>query len=101
MNLPEPMASNTSEKIVNKLIVATNYVAETTMQDPCNELRADSTSIMATTVSCDGLWQRRVHSSLNCVVTLRIPMMEWKRITHFKNSSNMQSLFIQRNIQMK
>ena len=53
----------------NKLIVATKDVAETTIQDACQELRGDSTGIMDAAVSCDRSWQRRGYSSLNGVVT--------------------------------
>ena len=69
MALPKPMTSNNYDKIVNKLIVATNHIAKTTMQDTCGQLRGDSTGTMDTSVSCDGSWQRRGCSSLNGVVT--------------------------------
>ena len=61
MNLPKPMTSNNYDKIVTKLIAATKEIAETTMQDACEELRGggggNSTSIADTPVSCDGSWQ--------------------------------------------
>ena len=44
------------------------------MQDACDDLHAaedaETTSIVNTAVSCDGLWHCRGHSPLNGVVTV-------------------------------
>ena len=69
MNHPKKMTSNNYDKIVTKLIAATKEIAETTRQDACEELRENSTSIVDTSVTCDGSWRRRGYSSLNIVVT--------------------------------
>ena len=74
MNFPMPMIANHYDKIVKNLLRATKSVAEVTMQDACDDLHAaedaKTTFIANTAVSCDGLWCRRVHSSLNGVVTV-------------------------------
>ena len=50
------MTYNIYDKIVNTLIVATKDIAESTMQDACEELRGDSTGTADTSVSYDGSW---------------------------------------------
>lgn len=39
MNLPKPMTANNYDKIVKRMTLAAKDVAETTMQDACEELR--------------------------------------------------------------
>ena len=72
MNLPKPVTANNYDKIINRLVKTTKAVADITMQDACDELRADSSSdaIKDVEVSSDGTWQRRGYSSLNRVVTV-------------------------------
>ena len=50
MNLPKSMTSNNYDKIVTKLIAATEETAETTVQDACEELRGNTSSIVDTSV---------------------------------------------------
>ena len=70
MNLPKPVTANNHDKIINKLVKAIMAVAETTMQDACEELRADSShAIKDVEESSDGTCQRRGYSSLNGVVS--------------------------------
>ena len=79
MNLPKPVTGNNFDKIINRLVNTTKAVAYITMQDACEELRADSSSDAAkdVEVSSDGTWQRRGYSSLNGVVTV-IPIKNGK-----------------------
>ena len=72
MNLPKPVTANNYDKIINRLVKTTKAVAGITMQDACEELRADfsSDAIKDVKVSSDGTWQRRGYSSLNGVVTV-------------------------------
>ena len=100
MNLPKPMTSNSYEKIINKLIVATKDVAETTMQDACKELREDSTGIVDAAVSCDRSWQRRGYSSLNGVVTT-ISMRNGKVLDIEPMSRACKACFIEGNVENK
>ena len=66
MNLPKPVTSNNYDKIFNKWVKATEAVIDITMQDACEELRADSSrdAITDVEVSSGGTWQRRRYSSL-------------------------------------
>ena len=61
MNLPKPVTANNYDKIINKLVETTKAEVDITMQDACEELRADSFSdvIKDFEVSSDGTWQRR------------------------------------------
>ena len=61
MNLPKPVTANNYDKIINTLVKTTKAVAGIIMQDPCEELRADSSSdtIKDVEVPSDGIWQRR------------------------------------------
>ena len=72
MNLPKPVTADNYYKIINRLVKTTKAVADITMQDAREELRADSSSnaIKDVEVSSDGTWQRRGYSSLNGVVTV-------------------------------
>ena len=67
MNLPKPVIANNYDKIINKLVKTTKAVADITMQDACEELRADSSSdaIKDVEVSSGGTWQRREYFSLS------------------------------------
>ena len=71
MNLPKPMTINNYDKIVSIIATKVKEVAET-MQETCEEiyknLSADLNTVVGTSVSCDGSWQRRGFSSLNGVV---------------------------------
>ena len=73
MNLPKPMTINNYDKIVSIIVTKVKEVAEETMQEACEEihknLSADLNTVVDTSVSCDGSWQRRGFSSLNGVVT--------------------------------
>ena len=72
MNLPKPVTANNYDKIIKRVVKTTKAVADITMQDACEGLRADSSSdaIKGVEVSSDGTWQRRGYSSLNGVVTV-------------------------------
>ena len=72
MNLPKPIIENNCDKIINKCVKTTKAVTGITMQDACEELKADSSSdaIKDVEVSSDRSWQRKVYSSLNGVVTI-------------------------------
>ena len=61
MNFPKPVTANNYDKIINKLVETTKAEVDITIQDPCEELRADSFSdvIKDFEVSSDGTWQRR------------------------------------------
>ena len=71
-NLPKPMTINNYDKIVSIIATKVKEVAEETMQETCEEihknLSADLNTVVDTSVSCDGSWQRRGFSSLNGVV---------------------------------
>ena len=70
MNMPRPMTKNNYDKSTNVIIKATHTVAEETIADAGEEIRNTvDDEIVDTSVSCDGSWQRRGYSSLNCVVT--------------------------------
>ena len=72
MNLPKPVTANNYDKLIYRLVKTTKVVADITMQDTCEKLRADSSSdaIKDVEVSSDGTWQHRGYSSLNGVVTV-------------------------------
>ena len=70
VNLPKPVTANNYDKIINRLVKTTKAVADITMQDACEELRAASDAIKDVEVSSDGTWQPRGYSSLNGVVTV-------------------------------
>ena len=42
LNLAKPVTANNYDKIINRLVKTTKAVADITMQDACEELRADS-----------------------------------------------------------
>ena len=71
MNILKPVTAN-NDKIINKLVKTTKAAADITMQDACEELRADSSSdsIKDVEVSSDETWQHKVYSSLNGVITV-------------------------------
>ena len=83
MNLPKPVTADNYYKIINRLVKTTKAVADITMQDAREELRADSSSnaIKDVEVSSDGTWQRRGYSSLNGVVTV-ISKKKWKKFRY-------------------
>ena len=76
--------ANNYGKIVKKLLCTSKPVAEVTMQDACDyfmQLRMlkQLVLLIKLSISCDGWWHRRGHSSLNGVVTLTvISMKNWK-----------------------
>ena len=75
MDMPKPMTKNNYNKVVKKLVTATETVAKETMSDAIEELRSASSvspdSVMDIAISQDGTWQRRGHSSLNgCVAAV-------------------------------
>ena len=74
INSSMPMRANNYDKVVKKLLPATKFVPEVTMQDACDELHAvqdgKTISVVNTAVSCVGSWHRRDHSSLNDIVTV-------------------------------
>ena len=73
MDIPKPMTAKNYDKLVSKFVTATKAVAEETMEDAAEEIRSkvnsDSDTIIDTSVSQDGSWQRRGYSSLNGCVT--------------------------------
>ena len=76
MNLPKPMMTvNNYDKIVNRLNVVAKKVANEIMRDASEDLLSKSKNpnddtVIDTTVSCDGSWQKRGYSSLNGIVTV-------------------------------
>ena len=70
-DFPKTVTPNNYYKIFKKLVKTTKAVADFTMQDACEKLRADSSSdaIKDVEVSSDGTWQGRGYFSLNRVVT--------------------------------
>ena len=52
------------QNLLQKLLCKMHVMIEVTAED------AETTSIVNTAVSCDGLWHRQGHSSLNGVVTV-------------------------------
>ena len=70
-DFPKTVTANNYYKIFKKLVKTTKAVADFTMQDACEKLRADSSSdaIKDVEVSSDGTWQGRGYFSLNRVVT--------------------------------
>lgn len=69
MDMPKPMTANNYDKLAKRFADVTQEVAEDTMLDCANEIRADATEdedgIVDTAISHDGTWQRRGHSSLS------------------------------------
>ena len=74
MNLPKPVTADNYYKIINRLVTTTKAVADITMQDAREELRADSSSnaVKDVEVSSDGTWQRRRYSSLNEIFLITV-----------------------------
>ena len=74
MNLPKPVTADNYYKIINRLVTTTKAVANITMQDAREELRADSSSnaVKDVEVSSDGTWQRRRYSSLNEIFLITV-----------------------------
>ena len=75
MNLTKPMTANNYDKIVNRLNVVAKEVANETMRDALENLLSkcknpNDDTVIDTSVSCDGSWQKRGYSSLNGVVTV-------------------------------
>ena len=83
-NFPMPMTANNYGKIVKKLLCTTKSVIEVTMQDAYDDfiqlkMLKQLVLLIKLSISCDGSWYRRGHSSLNGVVTLTvISMKNWK-----------------------
>ena len=71
MDMPKPMRSTNYDKIVKSFAGVSKEIAEGTMEDAAGEIRfqANSEDIIDTSVSHDGSWQRRGHSSLNGCTT--------------------------------
>ena len=75
MNLPKPMTRCNYDKLSNLLRDAVKSVAETSIKNAAQTIRAninvnDDDIQVDTGVSVDGSWQRRGFSSLNGVVTV-------------------------------
>ncbi|XP_028392982.1 uncharacterized protein LOC114517447 [Dendronephthya gigantea] len=72
MDMPPPLQPTAYRDCNIALAKAAKAVATTTMLNAANEVKKDPTNqINQCSVSCDGTWQRRGHSSLNgCVTTL-------------------------------
>ena len=86
--MPEPMAQTTYDEINSELHNAYAGTAQQIMEKAAHEIcdlefqKLDDTasitdidSVLDTKVSGDGAWQKRRHSSLNCVVTLWVTMI--------------------------
>ena len=91
MNMPKPMTRNNYDKIVKKFVKVSEKVANETMNDAVKELRSEasdssSDSVIDVSISQNGTWQRRGHSSLNgCVAALSMdtglsPSSQWVAI---------------------
>ncbi|CAB3988355.1 Hypothetical predicted protein [Paramuricea clavata] len=77
MNMPSPPKANAYSKDNKAIMKAVKTVAEKSMMDASDEIHAlkgrNNTGISHCGVSCDGMWQRSGHSSMNgCVTTLSI-----------------------------
>ena len=77
MNMPAPMNVKAFNEMQLKIADAYLKVSKTSMTDAAEEIRQDSIqegdsedSVANITVSCDGTWPKRGHSSLNGVVTV-------------------------------
>ena len=77
MNMPAPMNVKAFNEMQLKIADAYIKVSKTSMTDVAEEMRQDNIqegdsehSGANITVSCDGTWQKRGHSSLNGVVTV-------------------------------
>ena len=82
MNLPSPMQSKAFNEMHENLSEAYKQVADVSMQNAANEFRFSEAEreidldvsyddrVSDITVSGDGSWQKRGHSSLNGVVTI-------------------------------
>ena len=64
---PKPSAYQCHNKALMKVAKA---VAEETMAEVVSEMHGNNPGISQCSVSCDGTWQRRGHSSLNGCVTV-------------------------------
>ena len=70
MNFPKPMTQKSYDKSVKSLLKATSTVAQETMMEAAEELKADSEKdVVDVDISADGSWQRRGYSSLNGTYT--------------------------------
>ena len=73
MDMPKPMTAKNYDKAVKAITKKVKSVAEETLQDAAtdfkNNLADNSDGIYDASVSCDGTWQRRGHSSHNGVMT--------------------------------
>ena len=78
MNIPKPMTLKNYNVIVKKFVDTVKEAAEETMQDACEELHSlentttnvvNGIKLTDATISLDGSWQRRGHTSLNGCVT--------------------------------
>ena len=77
MNHPPPMTEKNSCKISYASNKGVKEVAETVMQDGCNEIRRYShDEVVDTAVSLDGTWQKRSFTSYNGAV-VAISMWRW------------------------
>ena len=74
MDMPRPKTANNYEKLVKRYAKVSETVAEQTMTDAAQEIRSvvnDVTDdqVIDTSISHDGTWQRRGHSSLSGCTT--------------------------------
>ena len=70
MNMPQPMTQKNYDRSVKIIYEVVQDVAEETMADAATELKENQgTNNPDVSVSCDGKWQRRGFSSLNCSFT--------------------------------
>lgn len=74
MDMPRPMTANNYDKIVKRYAKVSKTIADQTMTDAAEEIRSmvnDVTDdqVVDTSVSHDGTWQRRGHSSFNGCTT--------------------------------
>ena len=72
MNMPEPLALNNYAKHAAAVNRATKAVAQETMNEAGSELysASESSGVVETSVSGDGTWQKRGHSSLHGIVNV-------------------------------
>ena len=70
MDMPPPPKPSAYQCHNKALIKVAKAVAEETMAEAASEMRGNNPGISQCSVSCDGTWQRRGHSSLNGCVTV-------------------------------
>ena len=70
MDMPPPPKPSAYQRHNKALMKVAKAVAEKTMAEAASEMRGNNPGISQCSVSCDGTWQRRGHSSLNGCVTV-------------------------------